>query len=463
MELVPHRSTPILVVDDDDVILLSIKAAVLSSGLPEPALVSDSRRVMELVRTRHFQVVLLDLIMPHISGMDILKKIKEEFPWIECIIVTAVDEVASAVEAMKLGAYDYLVKPIENEKLIIAINHALEKHSLRKKLSIFERTPSFSDLMNPQAFKDMVAEDEAMALVFHQAEAAAPTDYSVLITGESGTGKEMIARVIHKLSYRSEGPFVAVNMGSFSKTLFEDEFFGHAKGAFTGAFAEKEGFFRAAQGGVLFLDEIADLDLDLQGKILRVLEARELYRLGNSKPRSFDVRFIAASNRDMNEEVRNGRFRRDLFYRLNMFHIDIPPLRERKKDILPLARHFLRVHARKNRKKIDTLAPDLAERLLEYPFPGNVRELDNIIASAVLLERGRILSLSSAKELKLIAKPARDQKDRPLTLAEMERQHIIKALETTRGNRTRAAKILGIGLRTLQRKLKTFKDQPTQS
>lgn len=388
MESIPNNKTPILVVDDDVGLLLSIKATLVSSGMPEPALVSDSGRVMELLRNHHFHLVLLDLLMPHLSGMDILLHLKEEFPDIECVIVTAVDEVSSAVQAMKFGAYDYLVKPLNSEKLIIVVNRALERYSLRHGLALFERRQSFSDIDNPLAFKDMVAQDEAMALVFHQTEAVATTDYSVVITGESGTGKEMLARIIHRLSNRSNRPFLAVNVAAFSKTLFEDEFFGHTKGAYTGALSDKEGFFEAAQGGTLFLDEITELEPSFQGKLLRVIQEGELYRLGSTVVRNVDVRIIVATNRDIQEEIRKNAFRTDLFYRLNMCHINVPPLRDRTDDILPLAHHFLKIHATKNKKEIDSLAPDLADRLLEYPFPGNVRELENIIASAVLLVKG---------------------------------------------------------------------------
>jgi len=260
MESIPDNHTPILVVDDDVGLLSSIKATLVSSGIPEPVLVADGRRVMELVREHHFMLVFLDLVMPHINGMEVLQQIKKEFPEIECVIVTATDDVSSAVQAMKYGAYDYLVKPLNSEKLIIVINRALERYNLRQGLALFEKKQSFSDLKNPQAFTDMIAEDESMALVFHQAESVAPTDYSVVISGESGTGKEMLARIIHDLSNRSNGPFFAVNMGAFSRTLFEDEFFGHTKGAYTGAVSEKKGFFEAARGGTLFLDEITELE-----------------------------------------------------------------------------------------------------------------------------------------------------------------------------------------------------------
>ena len=456
MESIPDNKTSILVVDDDVGLLLSIKATLVSSGMPEPALVSESSRVMELVRGHHFQLVLLDLIMPHPSGMDILQQLEEEFPDIECVIITAVDKISTAVQAMKFGAYDYLVKPINREKLIIVINRALERYCLRHRLDSFHERQLFSDLRQPLAFKDMVAHDEAMALVFYQAEAVAPTDYNIIITGESGTGKEMLAHIIHNMSHRSQSLFLAVNIAAFSNTLFEDEFFGHTKGAYTGAVNEKKGFFEEAQGGTLFLDEITELELSLQAKLLRVIQERELYRLGSTKARNVDIRIICAANRDIQEEIRKGLFRKDLFYRLNISNIHIPALRERRDDILPLAHHFLKIHAEKNKKEIDSLAPDLADRLLEYPFPGNVRELENIIAAAILLEKGKILTLPSA--FGLTHSSAQHPKEDVLALEEVEKRHILGVLKVTSGNRTRAAKILGIGLRTLQRKLKACGD-----
>jgi DNA-binding NtrC family response regulator len=463
MKSISGPENRILVVDDDVGLLLSIKATIASSGLPEPALVSDSRMVMDLVRAHNFHLILLDIIMPNIGGMEILRQVKEEFPTIECIIVTAVDDVSSAVQAIKYGAFDYLVKPINSEKLIITINRALERHNLRGNLALFEKKLSFSDLKNPTAFEGMVAKDQAMARVFHQAEIAAPTDYNVVITGESGTGKEMLARIIHNMSNRSNGSFVAVNMASFSKTLFEDVFFGHVKGAYTGALDEKKGFFEVARGGTLFLDEITELELSLQSKLLRVVEERELYRLGSTEPKNVDVRIVSATNADIEEEIKRGRFRKDLFFRLNMFHINIPPLRERKKDIIPLARHFLHIHARKNNKSISSIDPDLADCLLNYTYPGNVRELENIIAKTVLIEEGKSLTLLSAQDMVSFSRTKERRETGPMNLDEIERQHIMRVLESTGQNRTRAAKILGIGLRTLQRKLKLFDDRQTTS
>ena len=456
MESIPDKHTPVLVVDDDEGLLLSIKATLVGSGLPEPALISDSRNVLGLVRTHPFRLILLDLMMPHFNGLEVLEKIKGEFPNTECVIVSASDEVATAVQAMTLGASDYLVKPLNSEKLIALVNRTLEKYNLQDELARLGRKKVFSELHNPQAFSGLVAEDESMALIFHQVEAVAGTDYSVVISGESGTGKEMLARVIHRLSKRSKAPFYAVNMASVSKTIFEDEFFGHAKGAYTDASSERRGFFEAAHGGTLFLDEITELDPSLQAKLLRVIEEREFYRLGSTEIRNVDVRIIAATNRDINEEIIQGRFRADLFYRINMYNIKIPPLRERRDDILPLASHFLNIHAKSNKKKIQGLSPELAERLLQASFPGNVRELENMIAPAVLLEKGRTLTLASARNLMPYTGPERRKTVEMLTLDELEKRHIKRVLEVTGGNRPKAAKILGVNVTTVYRKIEKY-------
>jgi DNA-binding NtrC family response regulator len=456
MESIPKKNTPILIVDDDTALLTSIKAMLVSVGMPEPALVSEGERVMPLLRERPFQLVLIDLIMPRVKGMDLLEEIKREFQFIECVIITAIDDVSSAVQAMKFGAYDYLVKPLRRERLIITINNALEKHSIRRAVTLLRKSVNFSNLSNPSAFRDMIAADESMASVFCQTETFASSDYNLLITGETGTGKELLARIAHRLSHRSGGPFIALNMGAFNKTLLEDEMFGHAKGAFTGATTNRKGFFEEAQGGTIFFDEITEMDQELQGKLLRVIQERELYRLGSVDIRNLDIRIIAATNRDIHREIEKGSFRKDLYYRLSACHVEIPPLRKRKKDILPLAEYFMDIHSGKNNKQIHSLSEDLAEYLISYSFPGNVRELENIIATCVLNEKTEVLTLSSADEFMNGFKTCIDTSNELTLLSEIERHHINKTLEITKGNRTKAAELLGISLRTLQRKLKEY-------
>jgi len=457
MQSIPENAI-VLVVDDDPGLLLSISATLASSGLPEPAILSDSRQAMDIIRSHNFHLILLDLKMPFVSGMALLEEIKTELPHIECVIVTASDEASTAIQAMRFGAYDYLVKPLNTEKLILTVNRALERFNLRNELTLYEKKQRFSDLEHPQAFARVIARDESMALVFRQAEVVAPTDYNVFITGESGTGKELLASVIHDLSNRARAPFVAVNMASFNKSLFEDEFFGHIKGAYTDAFSDKKGFFEQAKGGTLFLDEITELEPSLQAKVLRVIEERELYRLGSTTVRNVDVRIISASNRNIEEEIRNKNFRADLFYRLNMFNIKLPPLRQRKEDILPLARHFLAVYAARNNKPIQSIDTELANRLLQYDFPGNVRELENIIAAAVLLEPGGVLQLASAPILQNLPERRENRRrDDLISLAELEKGHITRVLRAVGGNRTQAARILGVNATTVYRKIEKYR------
>ncbi|MDO9263998.1 MAG: sigma-54 dependent transcriptional regulator [Desulfosalsimonadaceae bacterium] len=453
---VPKTFTPLLAVDDDTGLLLSVKASLMSAGMPEPALASDSREVIDLIKKYPFQLVLIDLIMPHIDGIALLEMIKNEAPHVECIIITAIDEVSTAVQAMKFGAYDYLVKPLQTEKLLISVKNALEKYELRQNLNLFEQSHTFSSLKHPEAFKEIVAQDEAMALILHQAETYGYNDYNLMITGETGVGKEILAHAVHRLSIRSTGPFIAISMPSLSKTLFEDEVFGHSKGAYTGANSEKKGFFEEAQGGTLFLDEISEMSLEMQAKLLRVIQEKELYRVGSTQARAVDARIISATNRDIREEVEKGNFRRDLMYRLNVCHIHIPPLRQRRKDILPLALHFLNIHSKQTGKTINSISPDVSQALMSYAFPGNVRELENIIASSVLDEKGETLSLSSIGSLKNHAPAGFLANEAILPLSEVEKNHIRSVLELTEGNRTHAASILGISSRTLQRKLKLY-------
>jgi len=448
---------PILIVDDDPGLLLSIKATLVSADLPEPDTISDSRLVMDMVRRHAYKIILLDLVMPYINGMELLEMIKKEFPETVCLVVTATDEVSTAIQAIRLGAYDYLVKPVNGENLVAIIRRALERYQLRKKVEMFAVQQSFSNLTNPGAFSEIVAEDESMALVFCQVEAVAPTDYSVIITGESGTGKEMMARMIHNLSSRASEPFVAVNMAAFTQTLFEDEFFGHIKGAYTHAVSDKKGFFEAAHGGTLFLDEIADLAPSLQGKLLRVIQEKEYYRLGSTSSRRIDVRILAATNRDILDEVKNERFRADLFYRLSMYTIKIPPLRERKKDILPLVRYFLQKYGNSKTDPIESLSPELEQCLMAYSFPGNIRELENMMASAVLLEKSRILTLLSVRGFDSAVGSSSDEGSGLATLEDLEKKHILRVLQETRGNRKKAAIILGINTATVYRKIEKYR------
>ncbi len=449
------KKTPILVVDDDPGLLTSIHAVLVGAGFQEPMLIAEGAKTLETIAQGDFRLVLLDLMMPDADGMALLREIKGRHPHIECIVFTAMDDVETAIQAVRYGAYDYLVKGQNNERLVITISRALERFALHQERRLLSGRSSFQDLKHPEAFGDFIAADPSMAVVFRQTEAVAPTDYSVVVTGESGTGKEMLARALHRLSNRAEAPFIAVNMAAFNRGLFEDEFFGHIRGAYTHAVSAKKGFLEEAQGGTLFLDEITELDLALQGKLLRVIEEKELYRLGSTRLRNIDVRFIAASNRDIHQEIDARRFRADLFYRLNTCNIMLPPLRARPQDIIPLAEHFLHMHASRLGKSIRGLSAALEARLQNYAFPGNIRELQNIIAAAVLVEESDRLELASvAAGLPAPTDTAEETAEALVSLAELERRHIRRVLAACRGDRTKAAEILGVNPSTVYRKIK---------
>jgi DNA-binding NtrC family response regulator len=459
MENVPAEPTPILIVDDEEMILNSFSLAIMRAGLPEPAVLSDPGRVLDLLHAHNFRLVLLDQVMPRLDGLQLLQRIKQEFPEVECLMITAVNDLPSAVKAVRYGAYDYLVKPVDEHKLVTEVGNALERYELRHALSLHSHNPSFSDLQHPEAFAEVLAEDPAMARVFHQVEAVAPTDYNALICGETGTGKELLVNVIHALSRRAEGPLIKINMAAANQNLFSDDFFGHIKGAYTGAEGARKGFFEAAHGGTLFLDEVSELNAELQAKLLRVIQERVFYPLGSDRPVTADVRLICASNRDMMQEVARGAFRKDLYYRLNTVTIPVPPLRERRKDILLLARHFLRRYSWEAGKQIKDLAPDLIRQLRKHPLPGNVRELENLMARGVLFEKSRFLTLASLSELlEPAGRPDPSGEVADGTLAEMEARLIQQTMQQCEGNRTHAAKRLGISLRTLQRKLKQMNE-----
>ena len=455
MGVLTGKETPILVVDDDAGLLTSIHAVLVGAGFLEPMLLSEGAKTLETIAQGDFRLVLLDLMMPDADGMTLLREIKTQYPHLECIVFTAMDDVETAIQAVRYGAYDYLVKGQNNERLVITISRALERFALRQERRLLSSRSSFRDLKHPDAFSDFIVADPSMAVVFRQAEAVAPTDYSVVITGESGTGKEMLARALHRLSNRKAAPFIAVNMAAFNRGLFEDEFFGHIRGAYTHAVSAKKGFLEEAQDGTLFLDEITELDLALQGKLLRVIEEKELYRLGSTRLRNIDVRFIAATNRDIHQEIDTGRFRADLFYRLNTCNITLPPLRARPRDIIPLAEHFLRIHASRLGKSIKALSAELKQRLQGHAYPGNIRELQNIIAAAVLVEESDRLELTSvAASLPAPDDTTEEDAEPLLSLVELERRHIRRVLDACGGDRTRAAEILGVNPSTVYRKIK---------
>ena len=429
----------ILVVEDEKTQQEILKGFLRKKGYNVVGF-SCGEKALEYIKKEVVNLVISDLRLPGISGMELLKSVKEVKPEVDFIMVTAYGTVENAVEAMKSGAYDYLLKPINLEELLVKIKKIEEKKKLEEEIQ---------DLKEElEKYPDIVAESAKMKKVLSLALKVAPTPTTVLLTGESGTGKEVLARFIHKES-RRRGRFVAVSCAAIPETLLEAELFGYEKGAFTGAAREKPGKFELANGGTIFLDEIGDMPFSLQVKLLRVLQEKEVERIGAISPRKVDVRIIAATNRNLEEKVRMGEFREDLFYRLNVFHIHIPPLRERPRDILPLAELFLRKYSLELSKKIKDFSPGAKRILVSYRWPGNVRELENVV------ERACVLCDSEFIERKHIMIGFKEEKEL-LKLEDVEREHIKRVMEMVNWNITKGAEILGIHRNTLSKKIKEY-------
>ena len=433
----------ILIIDDDPGFRALLETILAGDGyqVVTGGSVADAKR---LGAREAFHLALSDLKLPDGDGMDVLRWFQSYAPETPIIMITAFGTVASAVEAMKQGAVDYLGKPLASpEELRLLVRDTLEQRRIARERDVWrEQTESRFD---PGG---LIAEDRKMRPPLELARKVAATNATVLLTGESGTGKEVLARLIHRNSTRSSRVFVAVNCAALAPTLIESELFGHEKGAFTGAAAQHIGRFERAHGGTLFLDEIADLDLNLQTKLLRVLQERNFERVGGTRVITVDVRILAATNRDLKGRVAEGKFREDLYYRLNMFPIELPPLRERPGDIALMARHFLGSAARNLGKPEPMLAAAAVDVLLSYAWPGNVRELENMMERMAILCADEV----TAEDLPIMPGDPR----RPLSWKDIERQAIQEALDRNEGNRTETARQLGISLRTLQYRLKQY-------
>ncbi len=453
--------TKILVIDDDQAILNFLRIFLLQTGAYEVQILNDSSHAFEVLENENFDLLLLDMDMPHVTGMDILKHIKNNAIDIVTIVLTGVEDIELAINAMKLGTTDYLLKPIDEKKLLDTLQAAIENNTVGGASAEERDLPSFTldQLKHKEIFKDIITQDESMVKVFHLVEKFSTTDNSVLIWGESGTGKELIAKAIHQISHRRDKKFVAVNAGAFANELFTSEFFGHDKGSFTGAISDKKGFIEEADGGTLFLDEIGELTLPIQVKLLRVLQEEEFYRLGSTKNRKVNVRIIAATNKNLFDEIKKGNFRKDLFFRLNINSINLPPLRERKGDVQLLANYFLATFNQKYNRKITRISPVVMNLLKAYSFPGNVRELMNIINSSIIVESGQELQKKSLPNYFLENAPLPQETfngSAIVSLAEMEKRHIRKVLAHTCNNKTKAAVILGISRVNLIAKIKKY-------
>ena len=442
----------ILIVDDDAGHRLMLKATLESKDY-QIFEAEDGDQAVAMVEKQFFDLILLDLKMKRMSGLEALQAIKKISPAIPVLIMTAYASVKTAVQGLKLGAFDYMVKPLDMDEVLLNIEKALNFQQMKIENKVLkERLNLEFD------FSAIIGRSKKMREVFEVLAMAAPSDATILILGESGTGKELIANAIHQNSLRKDKPFVKVNCAALAENLLESELFGHEKGAFTGAVARRLGRFEQADGGTLFLDEIGDMSLATQAKILRVLQEGEFERLGGEKTLKVDVRVIAATNKNLEEEVEKGTFRKDLFFRLSVVPVHLPALRERKEDIPVLAEHFLKKYAEKNNRLLRGFTPQAMDLLMRYDWPGNVRELENVIERAVILSREQFITpealpanvrMVDAKNNESLAEGLVGR-----SIKEVEKELIIKTLEQTGHNITRAAEILGLTRRGLQYKLK---------
>ncbi len=450
----------ILVIDDDVAVLNYFMILLTQTQRYYVRVLSDSSKAFDLIDSGQFDAILLDMDMPVVHGREVLEYVKTKHPGIEVVVITGIEDVQLAVESMKAGAYDYLCKPVDESRLLLVLERALERSQLRGEISKLRDQVSLDGLHHKDAFKSIITQNKSFLRVLQRVDQIAESENYVLIWGESGTGKELVARAIHRISRRRDRPFIAVNAGTFASELFSSEFFGHERGAFTGAVQNKIGFFEKADGGTLVLDEIGELELPVQSKLLRVLQEGEYFRVGSTEKRGSDVRIIACTNKDLAEEIEKGRFRRDLYYRLNICSVFLPPLRDREGDIELLADCFLEKHNQTNSKSISLIERDVIELLEMYDYPGNVRELDNIIAEAVVVETGRTLTrrslpryvMNAVSNSHISSVPPSERK----SLSEIEAEHIRHMLELTEGNRTAAAEILGISRVSLISKIKRY-------
>ncbi len=439
----------ILIIDDEEKLRALLKRIISLEGY-KVLDVTSIKAARQLLTTHSIDIVMCDVKLSDGNGVDYTKEIKEKHPSVEVILLTAYGNIPDGVQAIKNGAFDYIVKGDDNDKIIPLLSRASDKVILQQKISRLEK-----QLGNQFSFDSIIGNSPAFQAAIQLARKVAPTDTAVLLTGETGTGKEVFAQAIHYHSNRSEYAFVALNCSTFSKELLESELFGHKAGSFTGATKDKKGLIEEAKGGTLFLDEIGELSMDLQPKLLRLLESGTYMRVGDTKESKSNVRLIAATNRSLQNEIEGGRFRSDLYYRIAVFTIELPPLRERVKDIPNLAEHFLRVYATKTSKIIKSISREALEALKQNEWKGNVRELKNIIERAVILEDSNVLTLQSLP-FELQQNKADSHNAASFHLASVEKLHIQKVLHHTNGNKAEAARLMDIGLATLYRKIEEY-------
>ncbi|MBI5101480.1 MAG: sigma-54-dependent Fis family transcriptional regulator [Nitrospirae bacterium] len=438
----------ILVVDDEEPIRRLLKKELTRKGFSVEA-ASDGEGALGLIKESIFDVILLDIVMPGINGIGLMKKLHYDPSSPVIIVLTGKATVETAVEAMKHGAYDYLTKPYKLDELVIVINRAYEYGKLSMKTQLLQQ-----ELLRVESTSEFISNSPQMKSIMGLIRKIAPTDSAVLIQGESGTGKELVANTIWHNSGRNRTPLIALNCATLSENLIESEIFGHEKGSFTSAYQTKHGIVEVADKGTLFLDEIGEMPLGLQAKLLRFLDSGEFRRLGSNRTLNVDVRVLAATNKNLLERVKAGAFREDLYYRLNVINITIPPLRERREDISGLTSYFMDKYSRKLSKSVAGVSPDAIEALGRYDWPGNVRELENVIERAVILCDAGSISVEDLSIPALSFSP--DVTGRQPSLEDMERDYILKVLNGARGNQSKASQILGIDRKTLYHKLKKY-------
>jgi DNA-binding NtrC family response regulator len=461
--MTPRPNSPdadrVLVVEDDAAQRIGLQQLLRGWGFVADV-AGDGREALEKLPTIRPTIILSDMVMPRMGGLELLSAAVQEDPDITMVLMTAQGTVETAVSAIKQGAYDYLSKPIDPQRLKILLDQIVERHDTQREVRALRR-----QLQDRGTFGKMIGSSLEMRRIYQMVEQAAPTSASVLISGESGTGKELVAQTIHQLSQRNGQPFVPLNCAAIPDTLLESELFGHEKGAFTGAITRRQGAFELANRGTLFLDEIAEMTPATQAKLLRVLQERTFRTLGGQREQSVDIRVVAATNVDPPEAVRQGKLREDLFYRLNVFAIRLPPLRERKEDIPLLTQSFIREFSSRNNKSVGDVSDQAMEILQRYHWPGNVRELRNVMERATIVCRSELIQPADLPTLASATGPATSAAAggpmlaAGLTVDEAERQLIELTLSHTGGNKTRAAEMLGISLKTLHNKLNRMKEE----
>ena len=451
-------SSTVLVVDDDRSMCELMQAALEKRG-HEVESCTGGAEALELISDHDFSAVVTDLNLDKMSGLEICKFVTENRPDVPVLVVTAFGDMSSAIAAIRAGAYDFLNKPLEMEALNHAVDRAIQHRRLREAVKRLTE-----EVGHARTSGDLVGKSPAMRKVYELIQRVSDTDSSVLLTGESGTGKELVARALHSQSDRANRPFIAINCAAVPANLLESELFGHVRGAFTDAKTSRKGLFERAHGGTVLLDEIGEMPMAMQPTLLRVLQERRLRPVGGSTEISFDTRILAATNRDLESDVEEGRFREDLFYRLNVVEIHVPPLRTRGSDILQLAQHFVDVLSKRMGKPVEGITAEAAKKLLDYDWPGNVRELENAIERAVTLTRFDRITVEDLPERISAYKSTRINPidvdaEQVLPLQELEQRYIERVLKVVGGNKTRAARLLGLDRRTLYRKLERYQER----